>query len=83
MTTVLEKLRIDLLAGRTVRVIDQPRDQRPAAIAALAVLRDELPVRMFWSTYSESHVCETRLKCKAYRVPGELLHELLEATLCK
>ena len=81
-TTTYNRLRDDLLAGRTVRIIDVPRDQRPEAIAALAVLRDELPIRMSWATYSESHLSETRLRVKCYRIPAEHLHEIVEALPC-
>jgi len=75
--TILEQLRADLLAGRAVRIIDVPREQRPETIAALALLRDELPVKVTWRTYSESHVCETRLRCKCYWIAPEHLHDLL------
>lgn len=70
---IIDRLRADLLAGRIVRILDVPREQRPEAIAALAVLRDELPIRMTWQTVGESHVNETRLRCRAYRIPGETL----------
>jgi hypothetical protein len=49
---IIERLRADLLAGRIVRILDVPREQRPEAIAALAVLRDELPIRTSWRTVS-------------------------------
>lgn len=77
---MLDRLRADLLAGRVIRIIDAPRDQRPGAIAALAVLRDELPVRMSWRTVSESHLTETRLRARCYWIPPEHLPELLEGT---
>ena len=78
-TTTCARLREDLLAGRVIRVIDIPRDQRAAAIAALAQLRDELPVRMSWRTVSESHLSETRLRARCYWIAGEHLPELREA----
>ena len=76
---IYDRIRDDLLAGRTVRIIDVPRDQRPAAIAAIAALRDELPVRMSWRTVSESHLTETRLRARCYWIAGEHLPELREA----
>ncbi|WP_287365894.1 hypothetical protein [Thauera sp.] len=57
---MLNRLRADLVAGRVIRILDTPRDQRPDAIAGVAVLRDELPVRMSWRTVSESHLTELR-----------------------
>lgn len=80
--SIYDRLHDDLLAGRVIRVIDIPRDQRAAAIAALAQLRDELPIRMSWATYSESHLSETRLRVKCYRIPAEHLHEIVEALPC-
>lgn len=77
-TTTYNRLRDDLLAGRTVRIIDVPRDQRPAAIAALAQLRDELPVKVTWRTVSESHLSETRLRARCYWISGEHLAETRE-----
>lgn len=80
--SIYDRLRAELLAGKTVRIIDIARDQRPEAIAALAVLRDELPIHMSWATYSESHLSETRLRVKCYRIPAEHLHEIVEALPC-
>lgn len=74
---IYDRIRDDLLAGRTVRIIDVPRDQRPAAIAAIAALRDELPVRMSWRTVSESHLTETRLRARCYSISPEHLNELV------
>lgn len=76
--TLLDRLRADLLGGKAVRVIDCPRDARPDVIAALAVLRDELPIRMGWQTISESHLAETRMRCKSYRIDAEHLRVLRE-----
>lgn len=81
-TTTYTRLRDDLLAGRVIRILDIPRDQRAAAIAALAQLRDELPIRMSWRTVSESHLTETRLRARCYWIPGEHLPELREVLPC-
>ena len=78
-TTTYTRLRDDLLAGRVIRILDIARNERPAAIAALAQLRDELPVRMSWRTVSESHLSETRLRARCYWIAGEHLPELREA----
>lgn len=79
---IYERIRDDLLAGRVIRILDVPRDQRPAAIAALAQLRDELPIRVSWRTVSESHLSETRLRARCYSISPEYLHEVLEALPC-
>lgn len=76
-TTTYTRLRDDLLAGRVIRILDIPRNERPAAIAALAQLRDELPVRMSWRTVSESHLSETRLRARCYSISPEHLNELV------
>lgn len=76
---IYTRLRDDLLAGRVIRILDIPRNERPAAIAALAQLRDELPIRMSWRTVSESHLTETRLRARCYWVAGEHLPDLREA----
>ena len=73
------RLRDDLLRGKVIRILDIPRHERPAAIAALAQLRDELPIRMSWRTVSESHLTETRMRARCYWIAGEHLHELREA----
>ena len=78
-TTTYTRLRDDLLAGRVIRILDIPRNERSAAIAALAQLRDELPIRMSWRTVSESHLTETRLRARCYWIAGEHLPELREA----
>lgn len=80
--STLDRLRAALLAGRTVRILDIPRDDRPEAHAAMAVLQDELPVYWRWAKVSESHLSETRLTCKAYRIHARHLHDLLEALPC-
>lgn len=75
--TMIDRISADLLAGRTVRILDIAREQRPVAVAALAVLRDELPVRMSWRMVSESHLTETRLRCRCYSISPEHLNELV------
>ena len=81
-TTTYTRLRDDLLAGRVIRILDIARNERPAAIAALAQLRDELPIRMSWRTVSESHLTETRLRARCYWIAGEHLPELREVLPC-
>jgi hypothetical protein len=74
---VYNRLRGDLLRGKTIRILDIARHERPEAIAALAQLRDELPIRMSWRTVSESHLTETRMRCRCYSISHEHLNELV------
>ena len=76
---VYNRLRDDLLRGKTVRVLDIARPERPEAIAALAQLRDELPVKVTWRTVSESHLTETRMRACCYWIAGEHLPEVRES----
>lgn len=76
---IYTRLRAELLAGKTVRILDIARHERPEAIAALAQLRDELPIKVTWRTVSESHLSETRLRARCYWIAGEHLPELREA----
>lgn len=77
LPAIYTRIRDDLLRGKAVRILDVPRDQRPAAIAALAQLRDELPIRVSWRTVSESHLSETRLRARCYSISPEHLNELV------
>lgn len=70
---LIENIRADLQAGREIRVIDFQRDDRAEVIAALAQLRDEMPIKTSWRTLSESHLSETRLRCRCYRAATEYL----------
>lgn len=64
-----------LLDGRSFRLIDIPEDRRAAAVAALAALRDELPIRRRWRTIRESFRSETRLRAAEYSIDGAFLRE--------
>ncbi len=68
-----ETIKSDLLAGKAVRPIDFPEDQRPHVVGAIAALRDELPIRSGWTTIQESHLSQTRLRARSYKIPGEFL----------
>lgn len=73
---LLESIKTALLSGRDVRLIDFLPDQRSLALAAIAQLRDELPIRTGWQTIRESHLSETRLRARRYSIPGEFLREV-------
>ena len=64
-----------LLKGCDVRLVDYPPEQRSTAIGILATLRDELPISCRWMTIRESHLSETRLRARTYRIRGEFLHD--------
>lgn len=71
-----ESIKAELLAGRDVRLIDYTPEQRPVVVGAIAMLRDELPIRTGWQTVRESHLSETRLRARRYSIPGEFLREV-------
>ncbi len=72
----LASIKETLLAGRDVRLIDYTPEQRPVVVGAIAMLRDELPIRTGWQTIRESHLSETRLRARRYSIPGEFLREV-------
>lgn len=72
---LLESIKAALFAGRDVRIIDYPPEQRPAVVGVIAQLRDELPIRTGWQTIRESHLSQTRLRVMRYSIPGEFLRE--------
>lgn len=73
LTDMLESIKPVLLAGKSIRLIDYPPEQRPYVIGAIAMLRDELPIRSGWMTVRESYLSETRLRARRYSIPGEFL----------
>lgn len=77
---LLDSIKAALLAGKSVRLIDFPNDRRPYALAAIASLRDELPVRSGWRTVRESHLSETRLRARTYSIDGAFLHSHEDST---
>ncbi|NMG46576.1 hypothetical protein GO613_00435 [Azoarcus communis] len=73
-STLIDRLRNQLLAGRKVSVIEQPRDTRPFVVAALAQLSDELPIRTTWRTIDRSVVNDTCLRARVFWIArGDLV----------
>ena len=72
---LLEMVKAGLLVGRNVRLIDYPPESRSAVIDAIEILRDDLPICCRWITVRESHLSETRLRARAYRIPSSFLQE--------
>ncbi len=64
-----------LLNGQQVRLINYAALDRGYALAAIATLRDELPIRCGWQTVRESHASETRTRARTYSIPGVFLRE--------
>lgn len=62
-----------LLAGRDIRSIDFPQEERQFVMGIIAALRDELPIKQGWVTIRESHLSETRLRARRYRIDGAYL----------
>lgn len=70
MKALVELMRADLLAGRTIAATDYPD---PAAFhGAVVVLLDELPVIESWRTCWESRSSGFRLRQKQYRLPAAM-----------
>ncbi len=74
-TAVCDAIKADLEAGKAVRLIDFDQERRPFALAAIAKLRDELPIRCGWQTIRESHLSETRLRARRYSIDGAHLNQ--------
>lgn len=73
-STLVDRIRNQLLAGRKVSVIDQPRDTRPFVVAALAQLSDELPIRTAWRTIDRSVANDTCLRARVFWIArGDLV----------
>ena len=76
LSDILQSIKLVLLAGKSIRLIDYPPEQRPLVVGAIAVLRDEFPIRVCWMTVRESHLSQTRLRALRYSIPGEFLREV-------
>lgn len=76
LADMLESIKAALMDGKSIRLIDYPPEQRPYVTGAIAVLRDELPIRIGWQTIRESHLSQTRLRALRYSIPGEYLREV-------
>jgi len=73
LTELIAAVKVALLKGHDVRLIDYKPEHRASIIGIIATLRDELPVSCRWLTIRESHLSETRLRAKSYRIKGEHL----------
>ena len=72
-------LKDQFLAGHEILLTSYPPSVRAQVIGALAALRDELPISCRWLTLRESHLSETRLRARAYRIRGEFLNAAKES----
>lgn len=68
------KIEKHLLAGGSFRLIDVPEADRPASLAAIAILRDRHPIKAQWRTVRESHRSMTRLRAISFSIDGAYLH---------
>jgi hypothetical protein len=59
--------------GETVTASDYPADQRPHYHAAIALLRDKIPLRVRWRTKTESALGDWKLRQRCYALPTELV----------
>lgn len=71
-----KSVKSDLLDSKDILVIHYPENQRQQLIGIIAQLRDELPIKSGWQTIRESHLSETRLRARRYRIDGAYLQSL-------
>lgn len=69
-------VRANLLSGVVVLPHRYPKDQQAALAGVIAKLRDELPIKAGWKTVWESHLSETRLRARRYKIDGAFLREV-------
>jgi hypothetical protein len=70
MSALIDLMRAELLAGRTITASEYPD---PAAFhGAVVVLLDELPVIESWRTCWESRSSGFRLRQRQYRLPAAM-----------
>lgn len=79
LTDLIADVQASLLKGADVRLIDFEPEQRLQVIGIIASLRDEIPVTCRWVTIRESHLSETRLRCKSYHIKGEHLRSEVQS----
>lgn len=75
ISDAIVNLRGKLLKGESIRLTDYAESERAAALAAIATLRDELPIKAKWITLRESHRSLTRLRAIQFVIPGEFLND--------
>lgn len=70
---MLDDLKRRMLNGERVQACDYPLDLRPYFHAVIAPLRDQLPVRKYWRTKTESALGDWHLRPLCYGLPAELV----------
>lgn len=73
LNQILEILNSRLMAGELVHASDFPLIERPHYHAAIAVLRDKIPLRVRWRTKTESGLGDWKLRQRCYALPTELV----------
>jgi len=63
------------LAGKRIRVIDYPEEQRHDVIGVIALLRDQLPIVACWQTLRQSYKSEVRTRAIRYYIPESFLRD--------
>ena len=62
-----------IIKGKSVSATDFDPQDRPAFLAAVAIVQDEIPaLRAGWRTLGESHVDGVRFRQRIYRLRGGL-----------
>ena len=73
MTNIKQTVEANLLAGIKQCAIHYPESKRSEFIAAIAELRDALPIVAGWVTLRKSYLSETRTRARSYHIPEALL----------
>lgn len=76
MSNIKQTIQANLLAGIKQCAIHYPENKRSEFIAAIAELRDALPIVAGWVTLRQSYLSETRTRAKSYHIPDAFLREV-------
>ena len=68
-----EIIKTSLFAGELVHASDFPISERAHYHAAMAELKDSLPIRTRWRTKTESALGDWKLRQRCYALPAELV----------
>lgn len=73
LSDLTETIKTRLQAGEMVHAADFPAKERAHYHAAIAMLRDALPLRVRWKTKTESALGDWKLRQRCYVLPSELV----------
>ncbi len=73
LSDLAETIKARLQAGEIVQAADYPASERAHYHAAIATLRDSLPLRARWRTKTESALGDWKLRQRCYALPSEFV----------